>query len=149
MKMLIIVSCGSRKIWDKNPKAGHTKAKDAYTGPLFRVSRKYAETFADRCRWIIISAKYGFINPDFIIKRKYNIKMGSPKSIKIQRLQRQISMKRLRRYRKIILLAWSEYMEKVKEAFGNNKKLEIPALKRRYCEKMRWLNKKIKQGRLL
>lgn len=149
MRTLIIISCGDRKIWKKNLKAGPTKAKDAYIGPLFKVSRKYAETFPDRYRWIIISAKYGFIDPDFIIPRKYDIKMGSPKSVTIQKLQRQISKRCLRRYNKIILLAWSEYMGKIREAFENNKKITIPALKLRYGEKMRWLNRKIKQGKPL
>jgi len=40
---LVIVPCGRSKIWDKNPDAGPTVAKDAYAGSPFKVNRRYAE----------------------------------------------------------------------------------------------------------
>ena len=52
-RTLVIVACGARKIWDDNPNAGPTPAKDAYTGAPFKVNRRYAETFSDR--WVILS----------------------------------------------------------------------------------------------
>ena len=74
---LVIIACGAKKIWDNNPDAGSTSAKDACTGAPFRVNRRYAETFGDR--WVILSAKYGFIDPDFIIPENYNVTFKKPK----------------------------------------------------------------------
>ena len=35
------------------------------------VNRDYAEEFADR--WVIVSAKYGFIDPEFVVSSDYNV----------------------------------------------------------------------------
>ena len=66
MSTLAIVQCGQKKIWDRNPGAGPTAAKDAYVSPYFRKNRAYAERFADQ--WMILSAKYGFLDPDTKIR---------------------------------------------------------------------------------
>jgi len=68
---LVIIPCGQGKIWDKQPDAGAIQAQYAYTGAPFKVNKEYAEYFADR--WVILSAKYGFIDPDYIIPGPYNI----------------------------------------------------------------------------
>jgi hypothetical protein len=68
---LVIVPCGQSKIWDRYPNAGPVAARNAYTGPLFRVNREYAEKFGDR--WVVLSAKYGFISPDFVIPGPYEV----------------------------------------------------------------------------
>lgn len=69
--ILVIVPCGQGKIWDKYPDAGPTEACFAYTGSPFTVNRQYAERFADR--WVILSAKYGFIQPTFLLPGPYNV----------------------------------------------------------------------------
>ena len=71
MSVLVVVPCGMRKIWDMNPSAGPTPAKNAYVGAPFKVNRAYAEKFADR--WVILSAKYGFIDLDFVIPENYDV----------------------------------------------------------------------------
>lgn len=63
--MLVIIPCGSAKIWHRHPHAGPTPARDVYQGATLKVNRKYAESFAER--WVILSAKYGFISPDSVI----------------------------------------------------------------------------------
>ena len=63
--MPVIVPCGLSKIWDKNTNAGPTLAKDAYKGSPFKLNRQYAESFGNK--WVTLSAKYGFILPDFEI----------------------------------------------------------------------------------
>lgn len=62
---VVIIACGSLKIWDRYPGVGPTAARDAYTGTPFRTNRAYAERFGDE--WRILSAKYGLIEPEFII----------------------------------------------------------------------------------
>ena len=78
MKTLVIVPCGKSKIWKKNPKVGPINAENAYTGSPFKVNREYAETFSDK--WVILSAKYSFIDNDFIIARDYNVTFNDPKT---------------------------------------------------------------------
>ncbi len=62
---LVIVPCGCSKIWDRDPKRGPVAAAEAYTGTPFRLNRQYAECFGDA--WVVLSAKYGFIAPEFSI----------------------------------------------------------------------------------
>ena len=74
MKTLCIVSCGNRKIWDKNPKAGPTKAECVYIGPFAKKCREYALRFYPSS-WYILSAKYGFLFPVWVININGKIKM--------------------------------------------------------------------------
>lgn len=70
-KYLVIVPCGKRKIWDVDPSAGAVAASAAYIGAPFKVNSRYAQRFADK--WVILSAKYGFISPNFLIPGPYNV----------------------------------------------------------------------------
>ena len=116
MATLAIVQCGASKIWKKHPPVGPTPAKEAYTSGYFRKNRAYAERFADR--WLILSAKYGFLDPDRRI-RNYNVSFLQPDSrpISIAKLQAQVKMKRLSRYRYVVVLGGALYADKVQEAF--------------------------------
>ncbi len=42
--MLVIIPCGAGKIWGRTPGYGPCKAKEAYTGALFKISREYARS---------------------------------------------------------------------------------------------------------
>ncbi len=53
---IALVSCVKRKA--TTPQA----AKALYTSPLFRLSRAYAQRYADR--WFILSAKHGLLHPE-------------------------------------------------------------------------------------
>ena len=88
-RILVIVPCGLAKIWDKDPYAGPTPARDTYTGAPFRVNSEYAERFGDS--WVILSAKYGFLNPDDIVEGPYNVtfKRRSPRPIDGAALRQQ------------------------------------------------------------
>lgn len=67
---LVVIACGAAKVWDRHPDRGATRAADAYTGPPFRLNRAYAEAIGDG--WLILSAKYGLIAPDFLIPGPYD-----------------------------------------------------------------------------
>jgi len=114
-KTLVVVPCGKRKIWKKNPDAGPTEAKDAYTGTSFKVNREYAERFADK--GVILSAKYGFIEPDFVIPEDYNMTFSDKSSdpISMDSLRDQAS--RLDRFDNVVALGGIKYGDKVKIAF--------------------------------
>ena len=110
-----------------NPRVGPTRARDAYVGLPFRLNREYAERFGDQ--WVILSAKYGFISPDFIIPENYNVtfKKRSTNPISLPQLREQVVRKQLNQFNKIVVLGGSDYANIVREAFkGFPVKIEAP-----------------------
>ena len=75
-RALVIVPCGSLKVWDRHPDAGPTRAEDAYIGPLFSKNKAYARRFA--AEWMILSAKCELIAPSFVIPGAYNVTFKRP-----------------------------------------------------------------------
>jgi hypothetical protein len=116
MKSLVVVPSGRRKIWDMKENARPTKAKNVYTGPPFKVNREYAETFSDK--WVILSPKYGFIEPDFIIPEDYNVAFKDPKTnpISLSELREQVK-DRFSEYPCIVALGGTTYANLVIETF--------------------------------
>ena len=121
MRTLVVVPCGKRKIWDKYPTAGPTKAEDVYKGPPFKVNREYAEKYGDR--WVILSAKYGFIDPSFIISENYDVTFKDPstKPISVRALKEQIKQKALDGFDVVVVLGGKDYADVVCNAFGGLK----------------------------
>ncbi|MDE3042579.1 MAG: hypothetical protein KGJ82_18685 [Nitrospirota bacterium] len=118
MSTLAIVQCGQRKIWDKHPDAGPTAAKDAYVSPYFKKNRAYAERFADQ--WVILSAKYGFLEPDTRIQN-YNVTFLNSASnpISIRDLKRQVQQMKLYGFGDIFVIGGSDYAAVIREAFDD------------------------------
>jgi len=115
-RSLIIVQCGGMKIWRTRPHAGPTKAKDAYVSGYFQNNRAYAERFGKR--WLILSAKYGFLEPETRI-RDYDVSFLDSRTnpIGIGKLRTQMKRKRVGRYRDVVVLGGSAYAEIVHAAF--------------------------------
>jgi hypothetical protein len=115
--ILVIVPCGSAKIWAENPLAGPTEAYYAYKGPPFKINRAYAERFADR--WMILSAKYGFIRPNFVIPEPYEVtfKKKATNPVDIETLRRQVKDQRLDTFKVAVGLGGKEYRAAVEAAF--------------------------------
>jgi hypothetical protein len=90
-----MVPCGRSKIWDREPDHGPIPASDAYTGTPFRLNRQYAERFGDA--WVVLSAKYGFIAPDFMIPAPYEVSLKHPAThpIAFDRLREQLREQQL------------------------------------------------------
>ena len=118
MSTLVVVSCGKCKIWDIDPHAGPTAAKNVYQGSPFKVNREYAETCGDR--WVILSAKYGLIDPDFEIPSNYDVTFSDPltKPISVADLVRQVREMGPHRFDKVIVLGGAHYSERVSKAFA-------------------------------
>ena len=106
---LVVVPCGRRKIWDTDPNAGPTAARDAYQGAPFKVNKTYAERVADA--WVILSAKYGFIGPEFIIPENYNVTFDRPETgpITLEELRRQARGKDLYGFATVVALGSTTY----------------------------------------
>lgn len=116
--VLVIVPCGQKKIWDRSPQTGPTTAKDAYIGPPFGINKEFANRFGDA--WVILSAKYGFIEPGFEIPGPYNItfKKKQTAPISVAQLREQIRQQNLARFSTIIGLGGKEYREAIELAFA-------------------------------
>jgi hypothetical protein len=126
MSTLVIIPCGKAKVWDKSPGVGPVAAKDAYTGAPFKVNREYAE--ATGKKWMILSAKYGFIEPDFCIPETYNVtfKKRATRPISVPELMAQSKALNLHVHDRIIALGGVEYRTAVREAFaGTSTTVEI------------------------
>ena len=118
--VLVIVPCGLSKVWDKNPQAGPTATSLTYTGPPFRLNKQYAERYGDS--WVILSAKYGFIPPDFIIPGPYDVtfKRKSTNPVALEVLTEQVPRMGLNGFEVVIGLDGKEYRSVIEHAFGSS-----------------------------
>jgi hypothetical protein len=124
---LIIIPCGQRKVWDREPQRGPTPARDAYTGSPFRVNRAYAERFGDA--WLILSAKYGFTSPDVMLPGPYNVtfKRRGTNPVGPDVLRAQASELGLGHYALVVVLGGADYRRAAQEAFlGQSVQLVFP-----------------------
>lgn len=112
---LVVVSCGEDKIWKRSPGAGPTAAQSAYVSSPFRTSRRYAEHFGEK--WLILSAKFGFIEPEFIIPENYNRSFYHPDAIEVAELRRQVQQESLGRFSIVGVLGSEIYWRRAVAAF--------------------------------
>jgi len=73
---LAIIPCSKEKIWDDAPQLGAVAAREAYCSPLYRLCLQHAEQHADR--YVILSAKYGFLAPSDPIPGTYDVTFSRP-----------------------------------------------------------------------
>ncbi|MEM3382273.1 MAG: hypothetical protein QXO75_07655 [Nitrososphaerota archaeon] len=128
---LIVVPCTKTKIWDEDPNAPQfVPARYAYCGPDFRKFVKLLEN--DRLeskgyKWLILSAKYGYIEPWHPIGN-YDVSFNDANTgpISDDSLKDQVmNQKRwgntipLKEFRTVICFDSATYLTKVKESFKN------------------------------
>lgn len=134
---LVIIECGKRKIWDRYPDTGPTAATNVYIGTYSRSLRQCAEQLGHD--WLILSAKYGFIQPSFVIPGPYNVTFMDPSThpISTQDLRRQVAEQGLGRYDRVTVLGGRVYAEKVREGFAGTKaRIEAPLAGRSMGDQM-------------
>jgi len=126
LKLLVVIPCGQAKIWKKELNHGPAKAKNAYVGAPFKVNKAFAEKFSDK--WIVLSAKYGFIDPEFIIPKNYNVTFKKPSTnpINTDALKKQLKQKNLDSYDTVIALGGKDYTTIVKKIFKKVSKVIAP-----------------------
>jgi hypothetical protein len=118
--VLVVVPCGRAKVWDKNPQAGSTAACDAYIGSPFKVNRQYAERFGDR--WVILSAKHGFLRPHDRVPEPYDVtfKRQSSRPISATTLRQQARALGLDHFDDLIGLGGKDYRRVLEEVFAGS-----------------------------
>ena len=125
-KTLYVVACTKEKIWDEIPTApAFLPARLAYRGRHFREFLKFIERMekSEDVRWLILSAKYGFIEPWHPIS-DYDITFGQEGAITDDMLRRQVlhrlfwaDKKPLSDFEEVLFYGPETYYEKVKKAF--------------------------------
>lgn len=122
MTTLCVISCGNRKIWDTNPAAGPTKARDVYIGPFAKKCKDYAEMFYP-VTWCYLSPRYGFVGPDELVSGPYNksFNIKSTHPITLKQLRAQIIKKGLEGYEEIVIIAGQNQVDIVSKVFPDKK----------------------------
>lgn len=117
-KTVCVVPCGAKKIWNVNPGAGPTPAKDVYIGPFAKKCQEYARFFYPN-RWCILSAKYGFLGPRDIVPGPYNVSFNDPKSrpISVDALAEQARERGLMVFDQVVVLGSKNYVTMIEEIF--------------------------------
>ncbi|KEO85263.1 DUF6884 domain-containing protein [Tumebacillus flagellatus] len=118
MKRVCITPCGAKKIWDKDPEAGATRAQDVYIGAFAKASQRYAEAFFDR--WIVLSAKHGVLFPDDRLTENYDVSFTSDPSsvITVARLREQWLARGLGDAEEVVVLGGKKYAVAVEKLFA-------------------------------
>jgi len=122
---LVIISCGRRKIWSAHPDIGPVVAWQAYTGSLFRMARHYAEWYVWKAgggRWLILSAKYGLIDPEFAIPGPYDVTFDRPGTgpIIVEQVRQQVITLGLHTASPIIGVGGKAYRRVLTQVFAPN-----------------------------
>ena len=114
-----VVPCGKSKLWDTEPDAGAVEASRAYTGPFHGLAKRYAELKCDR--YVILSAKHGFLLPSDKIPGPYNATFASPGDdglVTDDELRTQVEKLGLDKATKVVVCGGVEYAKRVKTAFA-------------------------------
>jgi len=127
-ELLFVVSCTKKKIWNEKPDADeYFKAVQAYLGDDFVDWVK--DPLSEKVRWIILSAKYGFIEPNHPISN-YDVTFNDPETgpISDQTLINQVKYqcrwkdrRKLNSFKQIVVRGSPTYFQKAKIAFCPSK----------------------------
>lgn len=101
---------------------------------------------------MVLSAKYGFIEPDFMIPCNYNItfKKTTTGQIPDESLRQQVKQKSLGRFEEVEVLGGDEYVNKVRLAFqGYSAKILTPLKSMRIGQQMSAVRHAVAAGRPL
>jgi hypothetical protein len=141
-KVLVIVPCGKRKIWEKHPSINVVRAKDAYISNYFRLCRSYAERFAGQ--WFILSGKHGIIEPDSLLSSGYNVRLNASNAFegKVKEQLRHIVSKG---FTEIVSLCGKEYSDFLNSVLASfDLVVQMPLRGLRIGERQRQLKKCLK-----
>jgi len=144
-KILIIIPCGKKKIWAKDSSIRGVKAKDAYISNYFKLCKLYAERFSDK--WLILSGKYGIIEPDFVIDNDYDTKLNASKEFQ-DKVRKQLMPIIRESFTRVISLCGNDYscfLKDILKPFGFI--VETPFEKMKIGERQKQLKKCLERNK--
>ncbi|MHA1506063.1 MAG: DUF6884 domain-containing protein [Candidatus Asgardarchaeia archaeon] len=133
---LFVVACTKTKIWKEDPNAPlYVPAKYAYRGREFRKFIRWAKENKleeGGFKWIILSAKYGYIEPWHPISN-YDVTFDDEETgpISDETLHSQVmyqkrwGTRKLKDFKKIICIGSETYLTKIHKSFRNIDDVEI------------------------
>ena len=125
--VLHVIECSKRKIWGLGAPSTprFVPAKRAYLGDA--ITSWLADPRAANARWLILSARYGFIDPDQPIEN-YDVtfKIPSTGPISVDALEAQVRYQArwadsvpIRQFTKVVVHGHSDYFGRVRSAFSS------------------------------
>ncbi len=125
--LLVVVPSSQTKIWKFDPNHGPMKAMEAYTGSPFQVHKAFAQLFSDK--WVILSPKFGFIDPTFMIPGDYDVAFKKPATnpISLEELERQARENGLLDFNIVVTLGGEETTDLVTKLFSKKSRVIAPA----------------------
>lgn len=119
MAHLAVVPCSKEKAWDDVPALGAVPAGEAYTSRFHRLTRRYAARFADRI--VILSAKYGFLDPTDEVPGPYDVTFERPADpvIGLAALRQQVRDKGLDAYDRVSIVCPADYEARVRASLAD------------------------------
>ncbi len=133
-RTIFLISCASRK------KTTPAAARDLYVSELFRRARVYVE--ATGCRWFILSAKHGLVDPDEVIA-PYEETLNTMRVAERRRWAEKVQLQmdeRLPAAERIVVFAGKRYREFLLPYLqGRAAKLEVPMEHLGIGKQLRWL----------
>ena|SRR5947209_8164982 len=114
---VVIIPCGKRKVWRREPGRGPTPARDAYTGTPFCLARRFAERFGDL--YLVLSAKHGLLQPEDAVPEDYDVTFTRPETNPVgpELISAQLaSLLPHGRVHKVVALGGREYLEAISAA---------------------------------
>ena len=114
-----IIPCSKEKAWDLDAGQGSMRADKIYRSSFHLLARRFAEKNSGR--WVILSAKYGFLDPWDEVEGPYDMVFGGPDQgcITDASLREQVLKKKLHSYEKVLLICTKCYADRAASAFQN------------------------------
>jgi hypothetical protein len=137
---LCVVACSKSKIKE----SGKHKAKDLYTGGIFKKSMNYADEICDKT--VILSAKHGVISPDKRIS-KYDFQMKDipyDKKYKWKEQRVEELLKLSKKGDTVVFLTPHGYKRGIISRL-KKRKTEWPLKYLRQGQQLRWLTKQLEK----
>jgi hypothetical protein len=126
MNRICIIPCGAKKIWNTKPEIGSTVAEKVYIGAFHNACQKYTRKYFDK--WVILSAKHGFLMPKDIVPCNYDVSFNhkGKEVIDIEELKKQMTDIGIDQIKDVVVLGGKKYVKVVEQLYDASYKLSYP-----------------------
>ena len=114
---LAIIPCSKEKIWDIKPQRHAVRADQAYRSAFHRYAAAYANKHCDHT--LIFSAKYGLMEPDFLIEGPYDVTFSRNNDPYISMSVIKEQAQKYAHVHSITILCPQDYAVRLEQAFSS------------------------------